>query len=169
MAYLSIINKNHSALEEIRVTELAHREEVRSARANHCADICQAIADILQDDYLAWVDAQPVHGFYDAACDILLDLMRSPIWTSYTPSDLELSRRSYRDMHAYGHNCPLCNLTLTVNEEAHKTTNPDAPFYMRRLTCPAYFTTGCRYTELFTAEVMREIYEAGLVLAEISF
>jgi hypothetical protein len=79
MAYLSIINKNHSTLEEIREAELAHREEVRSARAKHCADICQAIADILQEDYLAWVDAQPVHGFYDAACDMLLDLHRPVI------------------------------------------------------------------------------------------
>jgi hypothetical protein len=53
------------------------RVEVYEARTSHCADICQAIADCLtQGDYLAWVDSQPVHGFFDAACAKLLELLQ---------------------------------------------------------------------------------------------
>ena len=80
-----------------------------------------------------------------------------PVLTSYTPSPKELSRRSYKGLHVPSHTCPRCGLVLTVNEKEYKTTDPDAPHYERRLTCPNFFITGCNHREDFTAEIKAEL------------
>jgi len=74
-------------------------------------------------------------------------------WTSYTPSPIELSRRSYKGRHVPDHFCPRDNLPLIVNEKAYPTTDPDAPHYERRLVCSGFFTIGCSYKEPWSDEI----------------
>jgi len=74
-------------------------------------------------------------------------------WTSYTPSPIELSRRSYKGRHVPDHFCPRDNLPLIVNEKEFKTTDPDAPYYERRLVCSGFFTIGCSYKEPWSDEI----------------
>lgn len=79
------------------------------------------------------------------------------VWTSYIPSPKELARRSYKGLHVPGHLCPRCGLVLTVNEKEYKTTDPNPPYFQRRLTCPNFFITGCNHREDFTAEIKAEL------------
>jgi len=76
--------------------------------------------------------------------------------------------QSYRDRHVPGRFCPKCNVQLIVNEKPFKTTNPDQPFYMRRLVCPCLLITGCNYKEPWTPEVQAAL-DAAVVNVEVDF
>jgi hypothetical protein len=64
---------------------------------------------------------------------------------------------TYVGRFAPGKFCPKCGKQLTVNEKAYNTIDPERPHYERRLTCPGFFTTGCRHREAFTIEVQNLI------------
>lgn len=74
----------------------------------------------------------------------------------------------YKNRHVPGKFCPKCNAQLTVNEQEHKTVNPDNPFYVRRLVCPCFVTTGCSYKEKFTEEVKAAL-DAQVIEIDIEF
>lgn len=71
----------------------------------------------------------------------------------------------YKDRHVPNHICPICKITLTVNENVFKTINPERPSYQRRLVCPNFFVNGCKYTEKWTPEIEAELIEAAAMLA----
>jgi len=64
---------------------------------------------------------------------------------------------TYANRLAPGKFCPRCGVQLTVNEKPFNTTDPETPFYMRRLTCPNFFVDGCKYREAFTDEIQNAI------------
>jgi len=139
--------------EELEDDRIAQRKARTQA---HLLDICQEIRDCLdsQEDYDTWWNSAPANDFYNAAVDKLLELHlpRSP-WTSYAPSDGELSKRSYNGRLVAGLKCPRCNHPLIVNEKSYKTTDPSAPHYERRLVCSGFFTIGCSYKEPWSDEI----------------
>jgi hypothetical protein len=75
----------------------------------------------------------------------------------------------YNGKHVPTKFCPTHHIPLIVNEKEYKTVNPDAPYYERRLTCPAWFTDGCRYKEPFTEEVQALLDAPVLVSEEVEF
>ena len=76
----------------------------------------------------------------------------------------ELQNTSYKDRHVPGKTCPLCGITLTVNETQFKTADPKHPFITRRLVCPNWWTTGCQYKEMWTDEIEALLIQADAEL-----
>jgi hypothetical protein len=74
---------------------------------------------------------------------------------------------SYKDRHVPGKTCPICGITLTVNETQFKTEDPKHPFIVRRLVCPNWWTTGCQYKEKWTDEIEAELIEVAAKLAAL--
>ena len=64
---------------------------------------------------------------------------------------------THHNHHVESRLCPHHGVSLIVQEQAFKTTDPDKPYYQRRLVCPYRFIDGCKYKEKFTDAVRIEL------------
>ena len=96
----------------------------------------------------------------DEAIQMVEDTSREVIDVAFMPTTT-----SYKDRHVPGKTCPICGITLTVNEQRLKTINPERPSYQRRLTCPNYFVNGCQHKEKWTDEIEALLIQADIDLA----
>ena len=69
---------------------------------------------------------------------------------------------TYNNRHVDGKICPVCGITLTVNE---KVNEKEYPRIKRRLVCPNFFVNGCQYKEAFTPEIEALLVKADTELA----
>jgi hypothetical protein len=154
--------KNSTGLMKIKHMDyvLSFREDLANEQAKEIdrklkaeiADVCNQIIDLIgRDEYKLWWESAPEHKFLEAAKQKLAQILAAPV-NKHIRHCL-----TYAGRFAPGKFCPRCGLQLSVNEKEFKTTNPDAPHYERRLTCPGFFTTGCRHREAFTIEVQNLI------------
>lgn len=125
-----------------------HEREVAAETAN----VCQQVADIVGTRaYRRWWKASPDVGFYKYAKATVARLLQN--------------NASYKGRHVPGHVCPTCKITMIVNEKEFKTTDPDHPYYTRRLVCPNWSTNGCRHKEPWSDAIESELIEAAVKLA----
>ena len=96
----------------------------------------------------------------DEAIQMVEDINREVIDVAFMPTTT-----IYKDRHVPGKTCPICGITLTVNETQFKTADPKHPFITRRLVCPNWWTTGCQYKEKWTDEIEALLIQADAELA----
>jgi len=69
------MHRSQELTETLRAYEDQRANERAEKRANQCMDITQEIRDTMtQDEYIAWWEATPENGFFNAACDQLLSM-----------------------------------------------------------------------------------------------
>jgi len=125
-----------------------------TAPVNTLSDKMRLIEDIAKEK--KFIETYPN---YPTLCDEAR--IRLGFYERRLEEHLNDATTSYKDRHVPGKTCPLCGITLTVNETQFKTADPKHPFIVRRLVCPNWWTTGCQYKEKWTDEI-----EALLIQAE---